>query len=128
MTNPPADYRAAFMGAIQMDPAALKLFSNLVDMPAAVRLSVNLRIVSTILSKGPVLDILRDGLTKVEKEALLRLETFLEEPELSVAHGLLNVHERWLMVRALSKQFRQALEVDLALAEKPLDPILGKPE
>ena len=127
--NPTETRRTALHSYLDKFPNAHKLFKTLGDMSHVARLGVNLRVVCAQLSNGPVEDILRDGLTPTEKKALLEIEAAIPETMLEVAHGLLNVHQRWLLVRTLSKQFRSAVVADtteIVVEHKPLDPILGK--
>jgi hypothetical protein len=115
---------------IEVIPETHKFFAKLADMSNTERLSVNLRLVCTQLEHGPIEHILRDGLTEVEQKHLLIIQDNLPEHLLSTAHGLLNVHERWLAVRVFTKQFKKARKEDFGdgSLEKPLDPILGKAE
>lgn len=68
-------------------------------MDAPVRLAVNLKAMLSILLKGPITDVLADGLLDDERVVLQELYEDKYPPELiSVAYGLLNIHERHEML------------------------------
>lgn len=71
------------------------------------RLSRNLRTLLSLLAKGPVDNVIRDGLTGVEVLLLLDLEHAGASSELRArVQGLLNVNERQQLVYALSTTYR----------------------
>ena len=86
---------------------SFKLFEQLCQMPPAVRLGRNLKVVLTILADRPVRNIIHDGLTEAERLALRDLE-HLAAPTVvkATAQGLLNVNERQQMAEALADMFR----------------------
>jgi len=99
---------------------------ELASMSPEVRLAVNLKRVLALNIKHPVDNILVDGLTHEERTMLSRLDSALTQDLREIAHGLLNVHERWIMARAVAKCFRQAkASTHSQVAPKPLDGILG---
>lgn len=103
-----------------------ELVMKLAKYPPALRLSVNLK---TFLGEAvlrPIRDVLTDGLSPQEKKVLGELDTRLPVSAREVAHGLFNIHERWMLKRALSKKFDDAHEAYLNRFDpKPLDAVLG---
>ena len=88
-----------------------ELFLKLASKPAAKRMLVNIITVSQLLSDNAVLDVLHNGLTLSERQALISLEDAKVSPRnLEIAHGLLNIHTRWCAVRAVRKQFEAVNE------------------
>ena len=85
------------------------LLAHLAGYPPNVRLVVNLKATVGLLVNGPVYSVLRDGLTDAERAALVELDMRgLSTKAREVAHGLLNVHERWVAIKALRSLFRDA--------------------
>lgn len=73
------------------------------------RLTANLYRMLQLTEINEVRDILADGLTGVERQALLELELHGASDELlSIAHGLLNVHERWFLLKSVGRKYRDA--------------------
>jgi hypothetical protein len=103
------------------------LFGSLASYPPPLRLAFNLKkfLGCTVLHE--VTNILSEGLTDDERSALLELDQAgLSIRIREIAHGLLNVHERWTLYRKLSKMFREArVHKDEFEQLKPLDTILG---
>lgn len=109
----------------------VQLYRRLGEYPPPARLAVNVRNFLGITIVKEVDNVLSQGLKPQERDALLDvqragLSTHLRE----VAHGLLNVYERWIVKRALAKSFRQARECDCGWYQikKPLDDILSVEE
>lgn len=109
----------------------VQLFRRLGEYPPPARLAVNVRNFLGITIIREVDDVLSQGLRTQERDALLDvqragLSTYLRE----IAHGLLNVYERWVVKRALAKSFRQAYACELGWYQdkKPLDDILSAEE
>jgi hypothetical protein len=56
-------------------------------------------------------NVLEDGLSADEQAALLELELHeASDALLGVAHGLLNVHERWFLLKSVGSKFRAAAD------------------
>jgi len=94
----------------------------------ADRLEINLSVVLRVLSSADVESVLEDGLTSDEQAALWEIQVSDAPPWVrEVAHGMLNVHERWVMKRAFGKTFRaaRAAAERRSPVRKPLDVILG---
>lgn len=78
------------------------LLGRLASYPPNVRLNVNLKSLVGLMVNGPIYDILTDGLTAAEHAALAELDTKgLTSRSREMAHGLLNIHERWVAMKAL---------------------------
>jgi hypothetical protein len=72
-------------------------------------------------------NVLTDGLASDERALLSQLDSVLPQDLREIAHGLLNVHERWVMARAVAKSFRLAKAAHNSQVQpKPLDSILGE--
>ncbi len=82
------------------------LFGKKACQPPPLRLKGNLAVVMGQLLQGPVHKVLPDALTPDEHRALYELDIKkLPVKVREVAHGLLNIHERWCLLRAFSKTF-----------------------
>ena len=92
------DVNEAFVSAHAKD-----LFTALAAMPSPDRLSHNLCVFAGLIPRVQVWrDILVDGLTDEERTALCELDaSTLSVRAREIAHGLLNLHSRWLVMRAL---------------------------
>jgi len=85
------------------------MMAQLAARPPRVRLAANLKTVVSLMAKAPVYNILTEGLTPEEHAALVELDMRgLSIGARQTAHGLLNVHERWTMLRSLRRLFKQA--------------------
>jgi uncharacterized protein YjgD (DUF1641 family) len=105
----------------------ITMLQELGTMSADVRLAVNLKRLLALNLKHPVDNILTDGLTNEERMMLLNLDSVLPQDLREIAHGLLNVHERWVMARAVAKYFRLAKAAhNSQVLPKLLDNILGE--
>lgn len=81
-------------------------------MPADLRLAKNMRLFLGLTVLHEVKNVLVEGLLTDERAALSELDssgmpTGLRE----VAHGLFNIHERWIVLKALSKSLAIAKSV-----------------
>jgi hypothetical protein len=91
-------------------PAVRALLSLMTLLPPK-RLALNLRIMLERMTTLQIRNVLEDGLRDEEKAALLELELRGASDELlGVAHGLLNVHERWFLLKSVGSKFRTASE------------------
>lgn len=103
------------------------LLHELGTMSADVRLAVNLKRLLALNLKHPVDNVLTDGLMPEERTLLSQLDSVLPQDLREIAHGLLNVHERWVVARAMAKSFRLAKAArNSQMLPKPLDSILGE--
>lgn len=87
------------------------LLAKLASYPPNVRLVVNLKATVGLMVRGPVYSVLRDGLTDLERATLVELDMCgLSTGARELAHGLLNVHERWVSIKALRNLFKRAID------------------
>lgn len=108
----------------------VEVLEALAGMSPPERLVFNLAGVLAMLQEGEIENVLKDGLSNDEREVLLEAQLkgvpvgFLE-----CIHGLFNVHERWVLKRALGKAFKDAREAKSRFwvyeSPKALDSILG---
>lgn len=101
------------LGAAMKDagvsPKTRLLFAKLANLPPTIRLAVNLRSLIGQMVRGPINNILVEGLTPVEQRALVELDqSGLSVTLRELAHRLLNIHQRWLMMKDLRRHFREA--------------------
>lgn len=86
------------------------LLARLASYPPAIRLAVNLKTVVGLSAGGRVYNVLREGLLPEEYIALVELDLCgLPASAREVAHGLLNVHERWCILKTTRRLFRDAV-------------------
>lgn len=83
------------------------LFERMASYSPPLRLAINIKTFMGETIVREVEDILQHGITPAERAALIELDSsklpiYLRE----VAHGLLNLHERWIVKKALSKPIR----------------------
>ena len=113
----------------KLPPSSIEYLHDLGTMSAEVRLAVNLKQLLALALKHHIDNILSDGLTPQERKLLGHVDGALSVPLREIAHGLLNVHERWVLARALAKSFREAKAAkNSQLLPKRLDGILGSEE
>ncbi len=87
----------------------LNLIIRLASLPPDLRLATNLKILLGLICYQHINNILNEGLASDERKALSELDLCgMSVRHREVAHGLLNVHERWLMLKKLSEVFRKA--------------------
>jgi len=117
--------------ALGVRDETVQLYKRLGEYPPSARLAVNVRNFLGRTITREVSDVLAQGLKPNEMTALVDIQrvglsTHLRE----IAHGLLNIHERWIVKRALAKSFRQAKECERGWYQpkKPLDDILTTEE
>jgi len=115
---------------VNISPCAVELFRSLACVPPDLRLAINLKTFLGLSAVFPVIDILRDGLSDKERLSLVELDgSGISVSDREVAHGLLNVHERWIISKALSKSFRNAKAADKSYVDRHLlGDILGREE
>ena len=86
------------------------LLARLASYPPAIRLAVNMKTVIGLSVGGYVYNVLREGLLPEEYIALVELDLCgLPASAREVAHGLLNVHERWRILKTTRRLFRDAV-------------------
>ena len=105
-----------------------QLFHSLASWAPCLRLSINIK---NLLGEAVLHDIenvLHEGLQPVERRAIAEVENLgLPVRIREVAHGMLNIHERWIVKRALNQAMKKAKQSSGAILDrKPLDRILGK--
>jgi len=99
------------MAKENISTAARVLFAKLAIMKPRVRLAVNLKTLIGLMVSSGVSNILTEGLTPQEHSALVELDLRgLSLSSRETAHGLLNIHERWSVSKALRRVFRRADE------------------
>ena len=89
------------------------LLARLASYPPAVRLTVNLKTLLGLMTGLPkyrtIHSVLGEGLLPVERQALVELDMCgLSIHAREVAHGLLNVHERWKAMKELRNMYDRA--------------------
>jgi len=85
------------------------LFLRRAAYPPDLRLAINLKVMLGQMVVREIDDLLHDGLLPEEYAALVEIQAkSLPRPMLEVGHGLLDVHNRGLLLRAVSKLFRRA--------------------
>lgn len=87
----------------------LSMLAKMAGYPPDLRLAINLKTLLGLMIYHEIQNILRDGLTQEERQALAELDRLcLSVKHRETAHGLLNVHERWQALKKLSDTFRRA--------------------
>lgn len=87
----------------------IRVLQYFAGMPPTVRLASNLQILVALMRGGPIYSVLSEGLTAEERAALVELDLCgLTVQARETAHGLLNIHERWVLMKALRRLFRVA--------------------
>jgi len=89
------------------------LLAHLASYPPTVRLTVNLKTLLGLMTGLPryktIHSVLREGLLPEERRALVELDICgLSIHAREVAHGLLNVHERWVAMKELRNMYDRA--------------------
>ena len=85
------------------------MFAHLSVIPPNYRLALNLKKALNVLADKRVNDVLKDGLTDLECEALVELDRrHISGESRATAHALLNVKERWLLSKAMSGVFARS--------------------
>ena len=97
----------------------IQFFYYLLKLETTVRLTFNLRILLNLLmDKVWVANVLEDGITESERYHLNILEDCnVDENILEIAHGLLSVHQRWLLMKAVRRSYIRAKEYDIKSKE-----------
>jgi hypothetical protein len=97
------------LSTINMSESTASLFANLSVVQPNFRLALNLKKALNILADRRVSDVLKDGLTDRETDALMEIDRkHLSEESRTTARALLNVKERWLLSKALSGVFAKS--------------------
>jgi len=85
------------------------MIARLVSYPPPVRLAVNLKTIIGLMVGGPIYSVLNEGLLPEERVTLVELDMRgLPSHAREIAHGLMNVHERWLMMKNARHMFKEA--------------------
>lgn len=111
----------------ELDEGAARHFRHLTELSGHVRLVKNLTSLMRLLVHHTVREILTDGLTTEENDALRSLERpETEEKYLGIAHALLNIEERCSFLKAFGELFRDLrTRRDGYLNPSPLRPQVG---
>ena len=106
----------------------IKVLANLACCPSDLRLALNLKIFAGLSVLRKVDDILVYGLTIRERDVLMELDgKQLPIRSREVAHGLMNIHERYIVMRSLSKALHEAKEARSEhLGDKTIVDLLGE--
>lgn len=93
--------------------ATRMLLAQLASYPPTVRMTVNLKTLLGLMTGLPkyrtIHSILREGLLPDERRALVELDMCgLSIRAREVAHGLLNIHERWIAMKELRNMYDRA--------------------
>lgn len=87
----------------------VSLFVNLSVIQPNYRLALNMKKAVNVIAERRVNDILRDGLTNTEMEALVEMDRHhFSDDARTTARALLNVKERWLLSKAMSGVFARS--------------------
>lgn len=89
------------------------LLARLASYPPTVRLTVNLKTLLGLMTGLPryktIHSVLGEGLLPEERRALVELDMCgLSIHAREVAHGLLNIHERWVAMKELRNMYDRA--------------------
>lgn len=116
------------ISACEPDGVACRLFTDRAKEKPVRRLAINLQSTLGLMALVEITDILTDGMAGVEIAALFQLEDIgCPETLLEIAHGLLNVHERWILLKSMSRKFREASSQPHGVFEyRLLDRVLGQ--
>lgn len=115
-------------GRPDLSPVVVELVEGMARLTPAARLAVNMGVVLSLLGGGEVENVLQGGVTDGERQVLLEVQLGgVPSGYVEVIHGLLNIHERWVLKRALAKPFRDARGAVSRCWSEPrvLDGILG---
>lgn len=130
-SNPPASdiqRLLSFLASKKPNGTAHNLFVMRASEQPVRRLAINLKSTLGLMALVEIHDVLADGLSGEELHALFQLEDLeCENSLLEIAHGLLHVHERWVMLKSMSRKFREAATQLHGVVEyRLLDGVLGK--
>lgn len=100
----------------------LDLIRRLASYPPDLRLAMNLKVLLGLMCFNQISNILNEGLASDERRALSELDlSGMSVRHREVAHGLFNVHERWLLLKKLSEVFRKAKQYSTDMIEEDQD-------
>lgn len=95
------------MKRIGISAKTRRLFERMASYAPPLRLAINIKTFMGETAVREVEDILQHGITPAERAALVELDSSQMPVHLrEVAHGLLNLHERWIVRKALAKPIR----------------------
>lgn len=99
----------AVLPQCKLSEASVRVFRVLAGQPPDRRLAINLKSFLGLCMQHEIKNVLNEGLNDKERRALSELDASNLPVRLrEVAHGLLNVHERWCMLKGLAKPFQEA--------------------
>lgn len=105
-----------------ISPRTYGLMKRLWEMDAATRLAVNLKSVLGLMLHKNVDNVLVDGLTEDEREALSEIDASgFSVSVRETAHTLLDIQQRIVLVTTFSRLFRDRKTLKLNISPKPLD-------
>jgi hypothetical protein len=119
------------MARAKVSARTQNLMRSMAEHPPRLRLVINLKMFLTVFELRAETNILIGGLSDKERQALCELDSAnLPVPLREVAHGLLNVHERWKLQKNILQSMKQAEaaadhRVDGGPESAILDSILG---
>lgn len=106
---------------------SLRILRRMAGLNPMTRLMHNLSVLLALCQQSEIRDILSQGLDVDERRALMELDSKdLTVPLREVAHGLFNVHERWIVLKSIARLVREAAaSADDYVSDRPLDSVLG---
>lgn len=111
-SNPTILQLTEFITALRLygvENDTIEIFEFLSKQPPPKRLMINMQAMLLLSLKVQITNVLEGGLADGERRALQELELKgLPIEARQIAHGLFNIHERWKMLKALSKSLNDA--------------------
>jgi hypothetical protein len=132
-SHPTRDELLEFLRALERHGISVStraLFEKRISQPPVLRLALNIKSLMGETVVRDVENILSEGLAPDERRALLEIDAAgLSVPLREIAHGLLAVHERWVVWKSLVRAIKEARANENEHVErKLLDGILGENE
>jgi hypothetical protein len=128
--TPAAELRQLLKEAVEhgVSDESMIVLRRVAAMRPLARLMRNIKVMLTLCEQSDIVDILNQGLAVEERHALIELDSCgLSIPMREVAHGLFNVHERWIVLKSIARLTREAAaSADEYAGDRPLDSILGE--
>jgi hypothetical protein len=109
------------LNELKVSKSTTNVFFNLATYNPTHRLAINLRVVLGQMALREIRNVPKDLLSEREYKALVELHLVgVPEKQLEVAHWLLNLYDRWIMLKSLSKSFRTAAAESESSIKPPL--------
>ncbi len=88
---------------------SIDLLGKLASQPPDIRLAINLKsLIGCMLGSNQHHNVMLHGITHAEREALVELDVKnISVRGREIAHGLLNIYERWLVMKKLGPVFQK---------------------